>query len=94
MIPKYSIEYTVTFRKQDFMHHLATDDPVAAEEFIEELLERGYKIRDVRHDGVELPRKDFDKLIKTAASMLAARRICDSLGIKPEEEHHRFGFTA
>ena len=38
MIPKYSIEYTVTFRKQDFMHHLATDDPVAAEEFIEELL--------------------------------------------------------
>ena len=94
MIPKYSIEYTVTFRKQDFMHHLATDDPVAAEEFIEELLERGYKIRDVRHDGVELPPKDFDKLIKTAASMLAARRICDSLGIKPEEEHHRFGFTA
>ena len=94
MIPKYSIEYTVTFRKQDFMHHLATDDPVAAEEFIEELLERGYKIRDIRHDGVELPRKDFDKLIKTAASMLAARRICDSLGIKPEEEHHRFGFTA
>ena len=94
MIPKYSVEYTVTFRKQDFMHHLATDDPVAAEEFIEELLERGYKIRDVRHDGVELPPKDFDKLIKTAASMLAARRICDSLGIKPEEEHHRFGFTA
>lgn len=94
MIPKYSIEYTVTFRKQDFMHHLATDDPVAAEEFIEELLERGCKIRDIRHDGVELPRKDFDKLIKTAASMLAARRICDSLGIKPEEEHHRFGFTA
>ena len=93
MIPKYSIEYTVTFRKQDFMHHLATDDPVAAEEFIEELLERGYKIRDVRHDGVELPPKDFDKLIKTAASMLAARRICDSLGIKAEEEHHRFGFT-
>lgn len=94
MIPKYSIEYTVTFRKQDFMHHMSTDDPVAAEEFIEELLERGYKIRGIRHDGVELPPKDFDKLIKTAASMLAARRICDSLGIKAEEEHHRFGFTA
>jgi hypothetical protein len=94
MLPKYSIEYTMTFRKQEFMHHMGTDDPVAAEEFLEELLERGCKIRDIRHDGVELPPKDFDKMIRTAAGMLAARRICDSLGIKPEEEHHRFGFTA
>ena len=94
MLPKYSIEYTVTARKRDFTHHMGTDDPVAAEEFIEELLERGYKIRDVRHDGVALPEKDFDKMIKTAAGMMAARRICDSLDIKPEEEHHRFGFGA
>jgi hypothetical protein len=43
---------------------------------------------------VELPEKDSDKMIKTAAAMLAARRICESLGIKPEEEHHRFGFSA
>ena len=93
MLPKYSIEYTVSFRKQDFVHHLGTDDPVAAEELIEELLERGYKLRAIRHDGVELSRKDFDHLVKTAAGMLAARRICASLGIKPEEEHHRFGFS-
>jgi len=94
MLPKYSIEYTVTFRERDFVHHMGTDDPVAAEEFLTELLERGYKIKGIRHEGVELPEKDSDKMIKTAAAMLAARRICESLGIKPEEEHHRFGFSA
>lgn len=94
MLPKYSIEYTVTARKRNFNHHMSTDDPVAAEEFIEELLDRGYRIHGVRHDGVALPDRDFDKMIKTAAGMLAARRICNSLGIKSEEEHHRFGFSA
>jgi len=94
MLPKYSIEYTVTFRQRDFVHHIGTDDPVAVEEFLTDLLDRGYKIRDIRHDGVELPPKDADQLIKTAAGMLAARCVCASLGIKPEEEHHRFGFTA
>jgi len=84
----------MTARKRDFTHHMGTDDPVAAEEFIEELLERGFKIRNIRHDGAELPPREFDRMIKTAAGMLAARRICDSLEIKPEEEHHRFGFTA
>ncbi len=94
MLPKYSIEYTVTFRKHDFMHHMGTDDPVAAEEFLEELLERGYKIRAIKHDGAELPQKDFDKMVKTAAGMIAAKLICASLGIKGEEERYRFGFTA
>jgi len=94
MLPKYSIEYTVTFRKHDFMHHMGTEDPVAAEEFIEELLERGYKIRAIKHDGAELPPKDFDKMVKTAAGMIAAKLICVSLGIKSEEEKYRFGFTA
>ncbi len=94
MLPKYSIEYTVTFRKHDFMHHMGTDDPVAAEEFLEELQERSYKIRGIKHDGTDLPQKDFDKMVKTAAGILASRRICASLGIKGEEEKYRFGFTA
>lgn len=94
MLPNYSIEYTVTFRKHDFMHHMGTDDPVAAEEFLEELLERGYKIHGIKHEGENLPQKDFDKMVKTAAGMLAAKRICTSLGIDAEEERYRFGFTA
>jgi hypothetical protein len=94
MLPNYSIEYTVTFRKHDFTHHMGTDDPVAAEEFLEELLERGYKVRTIKHDGADLPQKDFDKMVKTAAGMLASKHVCNSLGIKAEEERFRFGFTA
>jgi hypothetical protein len=26
--------------------------------------------------------------------MLASKRICAALGIKPDEEHYRFGFVA
>ena len=94
MIAKYHIEYTVKFSKHAQPNHYQTDDPVTAEEFLVELLEMGFHVREIRHDGVELPRPDFDKMIKTAAGILAARRICTSLGIKSEEEHYRFGFAA
>ncbi|MDO8942231.1 MAG: hypothetical protein Q7U75_03560, partial [Desulfobacterales bacterium] len=67
---------------------------VACEEFVEELLERGFTIRAIKHEGVELPQKEFDHFVKTAAGMLASKRICASLGIKPEEEKFRFGFAA
>ena len=30
---------------------------------------------------------------KVAARALVAKRICASLGLKPEEERHRFGFA-
>ena len=67
---------------------------MACEQFLTELLERGHRIRGIHHEGVELPRVDSDRMIKTAASMLAAKRICIALAIKPEEERYRFGFTA
>jgi hypothetical protein len=57
-------------------------------------LERGCRIEAIRHDGMELPKPDFDKWVKTAAGMLAARAIRTSLGISTEEEHYRFGFSA
>jgi hypothetical protein len=75
-------------------YHYSTDDPVACEEFVEELLERGFVIRAIKHEGVELPKQEFDKLVKTAAGMLASKQICASLGIKPEEQHYRFGFAS
>jgi hypothetical protein len=94
MLAKYTIEYSVPFRRHAPVSHFNTDDPVACEEFLCELLDRGLCIRAIHHEGVDLPRPDFDKLIKTAASLLAARRICASLNIKPDEERFRFGFTA
>lgn len=92
-MPKWNVEYTPS-RQRDSRCHFGTDDPVACEEFISELLECRSHIHAIKHEGVELPRADFDRLVKTAGSMLASRHVCDSLGIKPEEAHHRFGFAA
>ena len=94
MLPKYTVEYTVPFRKHVQTHHYSSDDPVACEEFVEELLERGFPIQAIKYEGLDLPKHDFDKMIKTAAGMLASKHICASLGIKPEEERFRFGFAA
>lgn len=94
MIPKYTIEYSTQFRKHAQPSHYSTDDPVACEEFVEELLERGFSIRAIKHDGLDLSQHDFDRLVKNAAGMLASKHLCASLGIKAEEEKYRFGFTA
>lgn len=94
MLPKYTVEYTTQFRRHAHTNHYSTDDPVACQEFVEELLERGSTIRAIKHEGVELSAHDFDRLLKKAAGMLASRHLCASLGIKPEEEKFRFGFTA
>jgi hypothetical protein len=94
MIAKYKIEYTIQFNRHAQTHHYLTDDPVACEEFLVELLERGFKIHAIFHEGVALPNVDFDKMIKTAAGMLATRHVCASLGIDSAEAHHRFGSPA
>jgi hypothetical protein len=94
MLAKYTIEYTTKFRNHVQTSYYTTDDPVACEKFVEDLLEAGCLIRSIRHEGVDLPRHEFDRIIKTAGGMLASSHICASLGIKPEEEHFRFGFAA
>lgn len=94
MMPKYNVEYAIHFKRSPEVYHFRSDDPVACEEFIEELLERGYHLRAIRHDGLDVPKVDFDKMVKTAAGMMAAKSICSSLGISKEEEHYRFGFAA
>ena len=94
MIAKYTVDYTTRFRNHAAANHYHTDDPVAFEEFVEELLERKFSIRTIRHDGLDLTGHEFDRVVKTAAGMLASKHICASLGIKPEEEKFRFGFTA
>ncbi len=94
MLAKYKIEYAIPFTRQDQALQHLTDDPVACEEFLTELLERGFKIKAVLHQGVALPKAEFDKLIKTAAGMLATNHICRSLSIDRVEANHRFGSPA
>ena len=94
MLAKYKIEYAIPFKRHDQPQSHLTNDPVECEEFLTELLERGLKINAILHDGVALPKVDFDKMIKTAAGMLATRHICRSLGVDSAEAHHRFGSPA
>ncbi len=93
---KYSVEYSLHFRKHSPSEHQVyfTDDPVACEEFLQSLLEKGMGLHAIRHDGVDLPKTEFDRMVKLAAAEVASRLICTSLHIKPEEERYRFGFAA
>lgn len=95
MLAKYSIEYSLAFRRHSPPQHQIyyTDDPVACEEFVHDLLERGMGIHAIRHDGVDLPQPEFDQIVKIATNALAARHVCTSLGLKAEEERYRFGFS-
>ena len=91
MLAKYKIEYAIPFHGHEQSHHYLTDDPVACEEFLTQLLERGFKIKEVLHEGAALPKADFDKFIKTAAGILATKHICKALDIDRAEAHFRFG---
>ena len=96
MLKKYAVEYSLSFRKHSppEHHQYFTDDPVTCSEFVQELLERGMGLHAILHDGVALPKADFDRLVKLAAAEVASKLICTSLNIKPEEERFRFGFAA
>jgi hypothetical protein len=94
MLPKYKVEYGVPFRNRTQELHYETDDPVACEAFLSDILERDFKLFEIKHEGESLPKHDFDRFVKSAANLLAAKHICAALGIKAEEERFRFGFAA
>ena len=94
LLAKYNIEYSVQIRRHAHSSHHLTDDPVEATEFLCDLLERGFRIVGIQHEGVTLSPNEFDRMVKTAAGMLTSRRLCQSLGIPVEEERYRFGFSA
>jgi hypothetical protein len=95
MLAKYKVDYSVPFNgHQTLTHHQLTNDPVACEQLLAEVLERGFKIHGISHEGVELPKVEADKMIKTAASLMATRHLCASLGIDTVEAHRRFGTAA
>ena len=94
MLPKYTVEYVPSFPRHSPIIHYSTDDPVTCEGFVEELLGRGFKIAAIKHEGLDLPRQDFDRMIKTAAETMASKCICASLGIKADEAKFRFRLVA
>lgn len=94
MIPKYQIEFSLDFDQGVGLSRHQTDDPVTCEEFLKLLLEKKVRIVAVKHEGMPMEGKQLDRMLKTAASMMASDHLCASLGIAPDEEKYRFGFAA
>ena len=94
MIPRYHIEYALKAGNALHSQDYRTDDPVACEEFLVALLEHGLRLKAIRHEGVDLPPSEFDRMIKSAAATLAAKHVAQSLNLDAEQVHFRFGFAA
>lgn len=96
MIPKYHIEYCIEFggHRNGHVRDFQTDDPVACEEFLVALLEHGIKINVIKHEGVPLVQREFDAMVRNAATTLAAKHVAKSLGLNSEQVHYRFGLAA
>jgi hypothetical protein len=96
MLKLYTVEYSVQFRKHSppDHHQFYADDVVQVEEFIQELLARGMGLHAIKHQGADVPKIEFDRIVRIAASELAAKAVCTTLHIKPDEERQRFGFAA
>jgi hypothetical protein len=94
MIAKYTIEYTIfpQHNKRVESHH--TDDPVEAEDFLMYLLANGTRICAIKHEGVDLEGAQSDRMVRVAASRLAARMLGESLQLDPAAVKHSFGFAA
>ena len=96
MIPKYHIEYAIELggHREPHVRDFQTDDPVACEEFLVAALESGIKIKGIKHEGVDLSQREFDVLVKNAATTLAAKHVAKCLGLNSEQVHYRFGLAA
>jgi hypothetical protein len=96
MLAKFTVEYSAAARKHSPPPHefYYTDDPLACEQFLQDLLEHGKGLHAIKHEGTDLPPADFDRMVKVAAAAIASKLICTSLNIKTEEERFRFGFAA
>lgn len=96
MIPKYHIEYALELggHCEPHVRSYQTDDPVACEAFLVAALEHGIKIKAIRHEGVEVSQREFDVLVRNAATTLAAKYVARSLELDAEQVHYRFGLAA
>lgn len=94
MLAKYKIEYAISLHGHEHESHCLTDDPVTCEEYLADMLVRGFHIKAIVHQGVALPPVEFYQMLKTAAKMVATRLLCASLKMDPEEAHHHLGCPA
>lgn len=94
MLPKYKVTYDIDPHGKMPASHFTTDDPVACETFLTDLLDRRLHIREIAHEGVALPPKQFDGMIRSAVLQLASHHVCTSLKISSDDAHVRFGLPS
>ena len=94
MLHKFAIEYTRHPRSNEPVGTHRTDDPVEAEEYLMQLLHARSRILSVKHEGVDIPRAQFDRMLKVASERLISEMLCNALDIDSAEISHRFGFAA
>ncbi|HSI64940.1 MAG TPA: hypothetical protein VLE43_17570 [Candidatus Saccharimonadia bacterium] len=94
MIAKYDIDYTVFPEHNSKISSHRTDDPVAAEEFLMQLLVSGARIHGIKHEGIALERVQQDGMLRAAAERLCTQLLSRAVHIDSAETKHRFGFAA
>lgn len=94
MLPKCKVTYDIDPHGRMPASHFTTDDPVTCENFLTDLLDRRLHIREIAHEGVPLPPKLFDGMIRSAALQLASHHVCASLKISSDDAHVRFGLPS
>lgn len=95
MLAKYRIDFALPTKGHKLTSlHQITDDPVTCESILADLLERGFRIHRIAHEGVELSTGEADRMLQVAAGIVASRHLCSSLGIDSVEAKQRFGTPA
>lgn len=91
MLAKYRIVFDVDPHHRAAPAQFTTDDPVAAEALVADLIERRQRIREILHEGVALEGKAFDHLVRLGAQLVASRHLQAAFGISGAEVNARFG---
>lgn len=94
MLTKFAIDYVILPQHNKQVSTHFTDDPIAAEEFLMQLLLSAAQIKEIRHDGVVVSAHQYNRLLKTAAERIASSLLRTSLGIDSVAVKDRFGFAA
>lgn len=94
MLSKYKVTYDIDPHGKMPASHFITDDPIACETFLTDLLDRKLHIREIAHEGVALPPKQSDEMLRSAVLQLASHHVCASLKISSDEAHVRFGLPS
>lgn len=94
MLHKFTIDYTRHPRTDEPAGNFRTDDPIEAEDYLMQLLLARSRILSIKHEGVDLPQAQFDRMLKVASERLVSEVLRHALDIDAAEVRHRFHFAA